>query len=219
MAQPHSERLSISQILAQWIANFPFDIKILLDIAGDRRLDTLRRALAIGVLSYILTPADVLPDTLRSLGLIDDVIMLRLTLAAIWDGQTDWRNLYVKMHPNIMAALDDDVAFLKQVLGIAYEGVCQLALSQVQRTYREATAVQVVYSDDLVEYLFTDATNFAARLRADPASPMRTLARFSPEDIAWLLENGLHQEARRANLLTPVIRGRRVPLERGNPGR
>jgi uncharacterized membrane protein YkvA (DUF1232 family) len=202
MAQPHSERLSISQILAQWIASFPFDIKILLDIAGDRRLDTLRRALAIGVLSYILTPADVLPDTLRSLGLIDDVIMLRLTLAAIWEGQTDWRDLYVKMHPNIMAALDDDVAFLKQVLGIAYEGVCQLALSQVQ----------VVYSDDLVEYLFTDATKFAARLRADPASPMRTLARFGPEDIAWLLENGLRQEARRANLLTPVP-------PRGDPGR
>ncbi len=197
MITTHSARASVSETLAQWIASFPFDIKILLDIASDRHLDTARRALAVGVLSYILTPIDVLPDTLRSLGLIDDVVMLRLALAAIWDGQSDRRNLYVKMHPNLMSTLDEDVTFLDQALGTASDGVRQLTLRQARRTYRNATPEQVIYSDDLIEHLFTDATKFAARLRADSSSPLRTLARFSPQDIVRLLETGLREEARR----------------------
>jgi len=201
MAATHPERLSASETLAHWIANFPFDIKILLDIAADRHLDTPKRALAIGVLSYILTPIDVLPDKLRSLGLIDDVMMLRLALAIIWDEKSDRRVLYEKMHPGVMSTLDQDVAFLEQAMGTACDGIRQLTLRQIDRPYQQATPQQVIYSDDLIEHLFTDATQFAARLRADISLPMRTLARFSPQEIVRLLETGLREEAwRTANL-------------------
>lgn len=201
MVTSHSERLSVSEVLAQWIANFPFDIKILLDIANDRHIETPKRALAVGVLGYILTPIDVLPDKLRSLGLIDDVIMLRLALAVIWEEGGDRRDLYVEMYPRVMTTLDEDVAFLEGALGTACDSIRQLTLRQAQRTYRDTTPMQVIYSDDLIDYLFTDATKFAARLRAASSSPMRTLARFSPQEIVRLLETGLREEARRSGNL------------------
>jgi hypothetical protein len=103
------------------------------------------------------------------------------------------------MHPGVMSTFDADVAFLKQTLGTACEGIRQLTLRQTQRRYRQATPWQVIHSDDMVERLFTDATQFAARLRADSSSPMHTLARFSPQEIARLLEIGLREEIQRAS--------------------
>lgn len=204
MAGTNPDSMSPCETLAHWIANFPFDIKILLDIAGDKHLDIPKRALAIGVLSYILTPIDVLPDKLRSLGLVDDVMMLRLALATIWDEKSDRYNLYMKMHPGVMSTLDQDAAFLEKTLGTAYDGIHQLTLRQINRTYRQSTPEQVIYSDDLIDQIFNDATQFAARLRSDSSLALRTLARFSPPEIARLLETGLREEARREKRLERI---------------
>jgi len=62
------------------ISNLPNFIRLLARLFTDGRVAPLDKALFAFVLLYILAPADLIPDFLWMLGLVDDVFLVGLAL-------------------------------------------------------------------------------------------------------------------------------------------
>jgi uncharacterized membrane protein YkvA (DUF1232 family) len=62
--------------IQEWILSLPIDLKVLLEISGDSEMGIPARSLAVGTLAYVVYLADLIPDKIPVLGLIDDVIVI-----------------------------------------------------------------------------------------------------------------------------------------------
>jgi len=92
-----SIRDSAKQVL-QLIPNF---IKLLYRLVGDQRVLSQEKALLLGVVAYVISPLDFLPDAIPFLGQIDDLLLVALILKRFmnsidrsiimeyWDGNRD----------------------------------------------------------------------------------------------------------------------------------
>lgn len=76
--------------VAALILEIPRLFGLLYRLMRDRRVSRVDKALVFGVLAYVATPADLLPDFLGFLGLVDDLYLValmldRLLVGAGWD--------------------------------------------------------------------------------------------------------------------------------------
>lgn len=51
-------------------------VKLLWGLLRDRRVPLVERALVVGVIAYVVSPLDLIPDVLGVLGLTDDLFLL-----------------------------------------------------------------------------------------------------------------------------------------------
>jgi uncharacterized membrane protein YkvA (DUF1232 family) len=65
------------------IANLPNFLRLLVGLVRDARVPKLDKALIAFVLVYVLTPADLIPDFLWMIGLVDDVYLIGLGLGRL----------------------------------------------------------------------------------------------------------------------------------------
>lgn len=62
------------------LQQLPYFLRLLYRLLRDPRVRRADKALVLGVMAYILTPADLLPDFLGFLGMVDDLYLLGLAL-------------------------------------------------------------------------------------------------------------------------------------------
>jgi uncharacterized membrane protein YkvA (DUF1232 family) len=65
------------------IANLPNFLRLLVGLVRDARVPKLDKALFAFIVVYVLTPADLVPDFLWILGLVDDVYLIGLGLGRL----------------------------------------------------------------------------------------------------------------------------------------
>jgi uncharacterized membrane protein YkvA (DUF1232 family) len=65
------------------IMNLPHLMRLLVRLFRDARVPPLDKALFGFVLLYVITPADLVPDFLWMLGLVDDVFLVGLALSRL----------------------------------------------------------------------------------------------------------------------------------------
>jgi len=92
---------SIRDTAKQALLLIPNFIKLLYRLVGDQRVLTREKALLLGVVAYVISPLDFLPDAIPFLGQIDDLLLVALILKRFmnsvdrsmllehWDGNQD----------------------------------------------------------------------------------------------------------------------------------
>lgn len=183
--------------LRDWILGLPRDIKILLEMAGDNELSISSRSLAVGALIYVIMPLDLIPEKLRVIGLVDDVIVIRITLAVICEIDSERCIHYKKKYPQTFVALEEEIALLKSTLGALYSWLVALVKSLREKAFKKRTAEQVAQSSDLREELFDEAMEYVANINLDPETVSRALLTAPPERIVHLLSSGLEDDQKR----------------------
>lgn len=66
--------------VAALIAQVPRFLRLLARMVRDPRVSRLDKALVLAAAAYVLTPADLLPDFLGFLGMVDDLYLLALVV-------------------------------------------------------------------------------------------------------------------------------------------
>lgn len=81
------------------IRQIPAFVRLLVGLFRDARVATTDKLLVAGALAYLLMPADMVPDFIPFLGVVDDVFLLSLTIRRLirnagmrrvlryWDGE------------------------------------------------------------------------------------------------------------------------------------
>lgn len=118
MVRPRINRLPL---LARWATSLIALWKLLRHAQTPRPI----KLLAVGVLVYVVSPVDLLPDVVPGLGLVDDLVLVplavsairRLTPPALWDARWQeaervrarlpawWRALLVALAAALVAGL------------------------------------------------------------------------------------------------------------------
>lgn len=71
------------RLARRMILQLPAIVAMLWRLMSDRRVSKLDRALFVGVLAYVLAPADFLPDFVILLGFVDDLYLVGLVLSRL----------------------------------------------------------------------------------------------------------------------------------------
>lgn len=188
---------NLFESLLDWILGFPRDIKILVEMAGDNDLSMSSRTLAVGALIYIIMPLDLIPEKIRVIGLIDDVIVIRITLAIICEIDPDRRIYYEERYPRTFVVLKEEIGLLKSTLGALYSWLVALVNGLRDKAFGKHTTEQVAQSSDLREELFDEAMEYVADVNLDPETVSKALLTAPPERIVQLLSSGLEESQKR----------------------
>lgn len=192
MSEEQVETKNFFQLLVDWIATLPIDIKILVEMIGDEQLDITARTLAVGTLLYIISPLDIIPEKVgRVVGYIDDVIILRIALAAIVEIDPSRAKYYQEKYPDFLAGLDQHIKLLKDTLGALYGWLKALVDKLFKRTFHGKTTEDVAKSAEVQEDLFDEAMEYAANVPVDKEFIEQKLLETPPRQILELLSNGL----------------------------
>jgi uncharacterized membrane protein YkvA (DUF1232 family) len=70
------------QRFTAWAKQLKRDVKVLGLALGDPRTPWYARGLALFIVAYALSPIDLIPDAIPVLGLLDDLLLLPLLIAA-----------------------------------------------------------------------------------------------------------------------------------------
>lgn len=101
MSEEHNYNDSIRDSAKQVLLLIPNFVKLLYRLVGDQRVLSKEKALLLGVVAYVISPLDFLPDAIPFLGQIDDLLLVALILKRFmnsvdrsilmeyWDGNHD----------------------------------------------------------------------------------------------------------------------------------
>lgn len=178
------------------LAGIPVDVRIFVEISGDEAVPLSGRVMATAVLAYLKARRDILPDRLKVIGLIDDVIIMTIGLD-ICVGQMPPEVLrrYALKYEAVRLA-QEDALLLRRALGVVWDRMVQYARSLVGRPYHGHTMEEVVQSEALREDLMDDTMEYVAQVALDPATLDDQIARYlpAPERIVGLLSEGLDEQ-------------------------
>ncbi len=94
-------RRSARDILTEIVLLLPNVARLVYRLLRDRRTPIRRKVLAAGILVYVVSPIDVIPDLIPGLGFLDDAILATVALHVLargvgrgelldlWDGSED----------------------------------------------------------------------------------------------------------------------------------
>lgn len=182
------------QSIKKWLENLGVNSKLFTEIIEDEALPITIRALASGVLLYLQSPIDLIPDKLGFLGVIDDVIVMIVGLVIITPLIPKERlNYYVQKYESI-GKIDEYERIMQETLGILWERLVKFVEMLRTRTFKNKTTEEIVQSSELREDLFDETMIFVANLNLDPESldsDFKLLP--SPEKVIGLLSGGLEE--------------------------
>ena len=73
-------RADAKRTLLDTIRQIPAYLRLLGGLLLDRRVSTLDKALVAGAMAYVVSPIDLIPDSIPFLGEVDDVFVMMLAL-------------------------------------------------------------------------------------------------------------------------------------------
>lgn len=182
------------QIIKNWLADLGVNSKLFVEIAEDEALPMTARTLASGVLQYLQLPIDLIPDRLRFIGLIDDVIIMIIGLVIIAPLIPKERLNYYSQKYGAIGKVEEYERIMQATLGILWERLIKFVETLKKRTYKGKTTEEVVQSSELREDLFDATMIYVANLDLDPErldSDIKQLP--SPEKLIGLLSSGLEE--------------------------
>jgi uncharacterized membrane protein YkvA (DUF1232 family) len=99
------------------ILSLPQDLKAMLRVMEDPDLDDASRVLACGALLHVLSGSNAIPGVKGTLGLVDDVLVLRMTLERIAKTSPDVVQSHREDSPEVFGAWDVQLGAARTYLG------------------------------------------------------------------------------------------------------
>lgn len=195
--QNSADRADFFGVLFTWLKSLPTDLKILIEMIGDDDLDLKARSSAVGIIIYILSPIDLIPEKIPILGYIDDVIILRIALAVILEIDANRAEYYREKYPETFDVLDEQIVLLKQTLGALYSWLKALVEKLPKRRFHGKSAEDVASSEQSREEMFDEVMEYAANVNVDPKAIEQAILTAPPNRIVELLSSGLEGEQKR----------------------
>jgi len=196
-AQTYSFELFI-KIIKKWLINLGVNAQLFIDLAGDEALPMLVRSIAAGVLFYLNVRVDLIPEKLRFIGLIDDVLVMIIGLGMIVPQIPEERLKYYCQKYEAVGQIGEYEQIIKSTLGILWERLTRLVETLHKRTYKNKTTEEVAQSAELREELFDETMVFVANLGLDPETLDKETKQLpSPEKVMGLLSSGLEEAQKR----------------------
>lgn len=186
------------QVIKKWLIDLGVNAKLFNEITGDDALPKWVRALATGVLLYLDSPVDLIPEKLRFIGLIDDMLVMLVGLVIIVPQIPAERLTYYLQKYEAVEKIGEYEQIVKSTLGILWERLTQFVETLQKRTYKNKTTEEVAQSAELREALFDEAMVFVANIGLDPETlDNETKLLPSPEKVMGLLSSGLEEAQKR----------------------
>ncbi len=186
------------QIIKKWLKDLGLNAQLFNELAGDEALPMWGRSLATGVLLYLGAPIDLIPDKIRFIGLIDDVLAMIVGLVIIVPQIPEDRLTYYRQKYEAAGKIGEIETNLKSTLGILWERLTRYVETLTKRTYKNKTTAEVAQSAELRDALFDETMVFVANLGLDPkALDKETKLLPSPENLMGLLSSGLEEAQKR----------------------
>ena len=182
------------QLIRKWLTELGVNSKLFVEITEDEALPMTARTLATGVLLYLDIPVDLIPDKLRFIGLIDDVLVMIVGLVIIVPLVTEERLHYYRQNYEAVARFGEYEQIMRSTLGILWDRLIQFVETLRSRTFKNKTTEEVVQSAELREELFDETMIFVADLNLDPETLDNNVKQLpSPEKVMGLLSSGLEE--------------------------
>ena len=196
-AQTNTFELFI-QVVKKWLTDLGVNAQLFNELAGDEALPMRVRSLATGVLLYLDLPVDLIPEKLRFIGLIDDMLVMIVGLVIIVPQIPEERLTHYRQKYEAVDKIGEYEQILKSTLGILWERLTRLVETLQKRTYKNKTTEEVAQSAELREALFDETMVFVANLGLDPETlDKETTSLPSPEKVMGLLSSGLEKSQNR----------------------
>lgn len=182
------------QLIKKWLMDLGVNAQLFNELAGDEDLPMWVRSLATGVLLYLDAPADLIPEKLRFVGLIDDMLVMIVGLVIIVPQIPEERLLYYRQKYEAVDKIGEYEQIMKSTLGILSERLTLFVETLRKRTYKNKTTEEVAQSAELREALFDETMIFVANLGLDPEALDKEVKLLpSPEKVIGLLSSGLEK--------------------------
>lgn len=186
------------QIIKKWLVDLGVNAQLFNELAGDEALPMWVRSLATGVLLYLDAPVDLIPEKIRFIGLIDDMLVMIVGLVIIVPQIPEDRLTYYQQKYEAAGKIGEYESNVKSTLGILWERLTRLVETLPKRTYKNKTTAEVAQSAELREALFDETMVVVANLGLDPETlDKETKLLPSPEKVMGLLSSGLEEAQKR----------------------
>ena len=196
-AQTNTFELFI-QSIKKWLKDLGVNAQLFNELAGDETLPIWVRRLATGVLFYLDSPVDLIPDKFRFIGLIDDMLVMIVGLVIIVPQIPEERLAYYRQKNESVDKIGEYEQIMKSTLGILWERLTRFVETLQKRTYKNKTTEEVAQSTELREALFDETMVFVANLGLDPETLDKEAKLLpSPEKVIGLLSSGLEEAQKR----------------------
>ena len=182
------------KLIKKWLMDLGVNAQLFNELAGDEDLPMWVRSLVIGVLLYLDAAADLIPEKLRFIGLIDDMLVMVIGLVIIVPQIPEERLLYYRQKYEAVDKIGEYEKTMKSTLGILSERLTLFVETLRKRTYKNKTTEEVAQSAELREALFDETMVFVANLGLDPDTLDKEVKLLpSPEKVIGLLSSGLEK--------------------------
>lgn len=186
------------QIIKKWLIDLGVNAQLFNELTGDEALPMWVRSLAAGVLLYLDSPVDLIPEKFRFIGLIDDMLVMIVGLVIIVPQIPEDRLTYYRQKYEAAGKIGEYETNLKSTLGILWERLTRIVETLPKRTYKNKTTTEVAQSAALREELFDETMVYVANLGLDPETlDKETKLLPSPEKVMGLLSSGLEEAQKR----------------------
>jgi uncharacterized membrane protein YkvA (DUF1232 family) len=186
------------QIIKKWLIDLGVNAQLFNELAGDEALPMWVRSLATGVLLYLDAPVDLIPEKLRFIGLIDDMLVMIVGLVIVVPQIHEERLTYYRQKYEAVDKIGEYESNVKSTLGILWERLTRIVETLPKRTYKNKTTAEVAQSAELREALFDETMVFVANLGLDPETLDKETKQLpSPEKVMGLLSSGLEEAQKR----------------------
>lgn len=186
------------QIIKKWLIDLGINAQLFNELTGDEALPMWVRSLATGVLLYLDARADLIPEKLRFIGLIDDMLVMIVGLVIIVPQIPEERLTHYHQKYEAVAKIGEYEQIMKSTLGILWERLIRFVETLQKRTYKNKTTEEVAQSAELREALFDETMVFVANMGLDLETlDKETKLLPSPEKLMGLLSSGLEEAQKR----------------------
>jgi uncharacterized membrane protein YkvA (DUF1232 family) len=145
--------------LSSRLVTLPYDLKVLYEAAADPDLDRKVREVAAGAIIHILGPNDAAGDT-RSLGYVDDVILLRLTLQAIADTGGEGAGAFSARFSDEFATVTADLDTFRSSLGDLFTWLQGKVPTLSKQVYKGKRVKDYVDDEEAAQFLYDEGLEF-----------------------------------------------------------
>jgi uncharacterized membrane protein YkvA (DUF1232 family) len=154
-----AEESKFVELVRGWLVSLPHDLKIAFDAMDDENLPRPVREVAAGVIAYVVSPNDVVPDRDAVVGYADDVVLLRLALQrALGPGEDE--KSFRDRFPELFEGLEDNLTLCKSIMGELMTWLESKVTTLPSLEYKGKKVAKYIDDEEAREQLFEDGLVF-----------------------------------------------------------